>query len=261
MPTVRLGSFAAVAGEAAMENAQLVGLSRQVTLRRQMDLIANNLANINTNGFKAQTLLFEEIGQPRASADSFLHPDRPVSYVVDDANLYDFEPGQMVVTDNPTDVALDSKGFFVVQTPQGERFTRNGSFAINAEGTLVTRDGNPVLTDGGPLTLQPTESNLTIAADGTISTSQGQRGKLRVVEFPRQGDLVKVGETLFDGQNPQPATLPRVVQGQIEKSNVRGVVEMSRMIAVGRTYEMVAKWMQSADDLRKTAIEKLGSVN
>lgn len=244
-----------------MENAQLVGLSRQVTLRRQLDLIANNLANVNTNGFKAQTLLLEETDLPKASANTFAFPDRPISFVIDDANLYDLEPGQMIQTGNPTDVALDGKGWFVVQTPQGERFTRNGSFAINNEGTLVTRDGHPVLTDGGPLTLQPGEDSLTFAADGTISTTQGQRGKLRVADFAAPGDLRKVGDTLFEGENPQPATLPRVVQGQIEKSNVRGVVELSRMIAVGRAYESVSKWMQNADDLRRSAIEKLGTVN
>ncbi|MEJ1160997.1 flagellar basal-body rod protein FlgF [Prosthecomicrobium sp. N25] len=244
-----------------MENAQLVGLSRQVTLQRQMDLIANNLANINTNGFKAQSLLFEEIGQPRAAANTFLRPDQPISFVVDDANLYDMQPGQMTATGNPTDVALDGRGWFVVQTPQGERYTRNGSFAVNAQGQLVTRDNDAVLTDGGPLTLQPGETNLSIASDGTISTNQGVKGKLRVVDFERQGSLKKVGETLFEGENPIPATLPRVVQGQIEKSNVRGVVELSRMIAVQRSYESVAKWMQNADDLRRSAIEKLGQVS
>jgi flagellar basal-body rod protein FlgF len=244
-----------------MENAQLVGLSRQVTLQRQMDLIANNLANVNTNGFKAQSLLFEEYGQPKASANSFLVPDRPISFVVDDANLYDMQPGQMLSTGNPTDVAMDGRGWFVIQTAQGERYTRNGSFAINNQGTLVTRDNDPVMTDGGPLTFQPGESAMTIASDGTISTNQGVKGKLRVVDFEKQGQLKKIGETLFEGENPIPATLPRVVQGQIEKSNVRGVVELTNMIRVQRSYESVTKWMQNADELRRTAIEKLGTVS
>lgn len=244
-----------------MENAQLVGLSRQVVLQRQMDLIANNIANINTHAFKAQTLLQEEIRMPRASANAFLRPDRPVSFVQTDANLYDLQPGQMVATGNPLDVAIDGKGWFVVETPAGERFTRNGSFAVNAEGTLVTRDGNPVLTDGGPLTLQPNETTVSIGPDGTISTENGARGRLRVVEFEQPGQLKKAGETLFEGENPVESPLPRVVQGQIEKSNVRSVVELSRMIAVQRSYESLAKWMQNADELRKTAIERLGTVS
>jgi flagellar basal-body rod protein FlgF len=243
-----------------MENAQLVGLSRQVTLHRQMDLIANNLANINTNGFKAQSLLFEETQVGEASNNGFLLPDRRPKFVIDDANLYDLQPGQMVTTDNPTDVAMDGRGWFSVQTPQGERYTRNGSFAVDTTGQLVTRDGNPVLTEGGPITLPPSEGAISIAKDGTVSTQSGVKGKLKIVDFQNAGDLTKVGETLFDGKNPQPATLPRVVQGQIEKSNVRGVVELSRMIAVEREYQRLTSWLQASDQLRQTAIERLGTV-
>ncbi|WP_407050483.1 flagellar basal-body rod protein FlgF [Methyloraptor flagellatus] len=244
-----------------MENAQLVGLSRQVTLRRELDLIANNVANVDTMGFKAQTLLMKEQKLPPARENSFdRRSDRPVSFVLDDGNVYDLKPGQMVQTGNETDVAIDGKGWFAVQTPQGERYTRNGSFVIRADGTLVTRDNNPVLTEAGPLVLQPGEANLTIAGDGQISTSQGAKGKLRVVDFARQSDVKKVGETLFEGQNPQAATLPRLVQGQVEKSNVRAVVEMSRLIEVSRNYQAIAQWMSQTDDLRKNAIEKLAQV-
>jgi flagellar basal-body rod protein FlgF len=244
-----------------MENAQLVGLSRQVTLQRHMDVIANNLANITTNGYKTQSLLFEDIKLPRAEVDAFQRPDRPVDFVIDDANLYDLQPGQMLATGNPTDIAIEGAGWFVVQTPQGERFTRNGSFALDANGQLVTRDGNPVLTDGGPITFQQNETAITVSSDGSISTNQGARGRLRVVEFAKQGDLKKIGDTLFEGANPQPSTFPRVMQGQIEKSNVRSVVELSRMIQVSREYQSVANWLAATDDLRRSAIEKLAQVS
>ena len=243
-----------------MENAQLVGLSRQLTLRRELDLIANNVANVDTMGFKAQTLLVKEEKLSPAAATEFRRPDRPISFVLDDGNVYDFRPGQMVTTGNDLDVALDGKGWFAVQTPAGERYTRNGSFAIGPDGTLQTRDGNPVLTEGGPLVLQPNDHKVTIGADGTVATDQGVRGKLRVVEFAAPGDLKKVGETLFEGQNPQAAALPRVVQGQIEKSNVRAVIEISRLIEVGRTYQNVTNWMNNVDELRRSAIEKLSQV-
>ena len=244
-----------------MENAQLVGLSRQVSLRRELEVIANNIANVDTMGYKSQSLLLKEEKLAPAKENSFLRPDRPVSFVLDDGNTYDLNPGQMVTTGNETDVAIDGKGWFVVQTPQGERYTRNGSFAIDNQGTLVTRDGNQVMTEAGPLVLQPGETNLTIAADGTISTSQGSRGKLRVVDFQSPKDLKKIGETLFSGNNPQPATLPSLRQGQIEKSNVRAVVEMSRMIEVSRNYQAIAQWMAQADDLRRSAIDKLGTLS
>lgn len=243
-----------------MENAQLVGLSRQLTLQRELDLIANNVANVDTAGFKAQTLLLKEQKMPPAADLDFRRSDRPVSFVLDDGNRYDMKPGQMMITGNDLDVAVDGKGWFAVQTSQGERYTRNGSFAIGPNGILQTRNGDPVLTDAGPLTLQPNETQITIAADGTISTNQGNRGKLRVVDFANDGDLKKVGETLFSGNNPQPATLPRLVQGQIEKSNVRAVAEISRLIEVGRSYQAVATWMSNVDDLRRNAIEKLALV-
>ena len=243
-----------------MENAQLVGLSRQLTLQRELALIANNVANVDTLGFKAQSLLMKEERMAPAAALDFRRPDRPISFVLDDANQYDFRAGQMITTGNELDVAVDGKGWFVVQTPAGERSTRNGSFALGSDGVVKTRDGNPVMTDGGPLTLQPGEQGLSIAADGTISTTQGQRGKLRVVDFTDLSKLKKVGETLFSGENPQPATLPRLVQGQIEKSNVRAVAEISRMIEVGRSYQAVSKWMADADDLRRNAIDKLSQV-
>lgn len=243
-----------------MENAQLVGLSRQLTLQRELDLIANNVANVDTAGFKAQSLLLKEQKMAPAAEIDFRRPDRPVSFVLDDGNSYDMNPGQMMVTGNDLDVAIDGKGWFAVQTAQGERYTRNGSFAIGPNGILQTRNGDPVLTDAGPLTLQPNEARLSIAADGTISTTQGVRGKLRVVDFAAAGDLKKVGETLFSGNNPQPATLPRLAQGQIEKSNVRAVEQISRLIEVGRSYQAVATWMSTVDDLRRNAIEKLAQV-
>ncbi|MDK9696697.1 MAG: flagellar basal-body rod protein FlgF [Siculibacillus sp.] len=243
-----------------MENAQLVGLSRQLTLRRELDLIANNVANIDTMGFKAQQLLVKEQKLSPAAATEFRRPDRPISFVLDDGNLYDFRPGQMVTTGNDLDVAVDGKGWFAVQTPAGERYTRNGSFALGPDGTLQTRDGNPVLTDGGPLVVQPGESRISIAADGTISTDQGVRGKLKLVDFAEAGDLKKVGETLFEGRDPQAAALPRVVQGQVEKSNVRAVLEISRLIEVSRTYQNVTNWMSNVDDLRRNAIDKLAQV-
>lgn len=243
-----------------MENAQLVGLSRQLTLRRELDLIANNVANVDTLGYKAQSLLVKEQKMSPAAATEFRRADRPISFVLDDGNSYDLRPGQMVTTGNDLDVAVDGKGWFAVETAGGERYTRNGSFALRADGTLVTRDGNPVLTDAGPLTLQPNESKVSIGADGTISTNQGVRGKLKIVDFANPSDLKKVGETLFSGTNPQAATLPRVVQGQIEKSNVRAVLEISRLIEVGRSYQNVSSWMSNVDDLRRSAIEKLATV-
>ncbi len=117
-----------------MENTLLVALSRQVALERQMDVVANNVANVNTNGFKAEKSLFEEYLTSGAHEDNFALADRRVSFVQDRATYHDLMQGPSERTGNPLDVSIDGKGFFAVQTPGGERYTRDGSFQINAQG-------------------------------------------------------------------------------------------------------------------------------
>jgi flagellar basal-body rod protein FlgF len=134
-----------------MENTLLVALSRQMSLERQIDIIANNVANTNTNGFKANKSLFEEYLNTGAHEDNFSVRDRRVSFVQDRAAYHDFTQGPAEKTGNPLDVSIDGKGFIAVQTPQGERYTRDGSFQINAQGQLVTTGGNIVLGTNGPI--------------------------------------------------------------------------------------------------------------
>ena len=198
-----------------MQNAILVGLSRQVALAREMDVVANNIANLNTTGFKADGSLFEEYLNSAARADQ---TGSRVSFVHDRGIWHDMSQGAIERTGNPLDVAIDGKGFLVVQTPNGERYTRNGSLQINATGQLVTSDGFPVLGDGGPITLQPTDRQVQISRDGTISVREGTskvdsaRGKLRLVTFANPQQLQKDGSSTFSataGATPQPATTRR----------------------------------------------------
>ena len=252
-----------------MGNHLLVGLSRQVTLERQMDVVANNVANINTNGFKADRSLFEEFLTSRAHEDNFVGRDRRISFVQDRGTFKDFTQGASELTKNPLDVAIDGAGFLVVQTPAGERYTRDGGLKINNQGQLVNSSGYPVLGGSGPIVLQPTDKELTIAADGNVTVLEGTnrvdsvRGKLRVVRFADAQKLVKEGSNLYSagaGIGPQPDTVSRVNQGFIEKSNVNSVAEMSRMIEVTRAYTSISAMLQQQGDLRKTAIEKLADV-
>jgi len=172
-----------------MENILLVGLSRQMVLERQMDVVANNVANINTNGFKADRSLFEEYLRSPAHEDNFQRSDRRVSFVQDRATFKDFSAGNTELTKNPLDVSIDGKGLFVVQTPAGERYTRDGSFQINNQGQLVTAGGNPVLGTSGPIVFQPTDKQINISADGNVTVLEGTgrtdsvRGKLRIASF------------------------------------------------------------------------------
>ena len=121
-----------------MENALLIGLSRQMALGRELDVIANNMANVTTNGFKARSSRFREFLMPVASAESFPRPDRKLSYVIDAGTPLDTRSGPIEHTGNPLDIAIKGDAFLAVQTPQGERYTRNGALEINPQGQLVT---------------------------------------------------------------------------------------------------------------------------
>jgi flagellar basal-body rod protein FlgF len=253
-----------------MENTLLVALSRQMSLERQIDIIANNVANVNTNGFKANKSLFEEYLNTGAHEDNFQATDRRVSFVQDRAAYHDFAQGPAEKTSNPLDVAIDGKGFLAVQTPAGERYTRDGSFQINPQGQLVTTGGNLVLGTNGPIVFQPTDRDIAISSEGTITVREGTatqfdsiRGKLKLVKFDNPQRLQNEGANLYSapaGNVAQPDLASRFNQGFVEKSNVSSVTEMTRMMEVMRTYQHVSSMMQQQNDLRKTAIQMLADV-
>ncbi|MFN0264131.1 flagellar basal-body rod protein FlgF [Tepidamorphus sp. 3E244] len=244
-----------------MENALLIGLSRQVALRREMDVIANNVANLGTTGFKKEAMLFEEYQMPKAEWTADRPRDRELSYVHDLATIRDYSPGAMVQTGNPLDVAINGEGWFVVNTPVGERYTRNGAFLLNQAGELVTNEGYQVLGEGGPMTFGTEDTDIAIASDGTVSSAAGNKGRLRVVEFETNMVLRPEGSSLFttDAQATI-AVAPRVAQGVIEKSNVQPILEISRMIEVNRAYQSLANTLEKADQLRRNAIGKLADI-
>jgi flagellar basal-body rod protein FlgF len=252
-----------------MENMLLVGLSRQMTLHRQMDVVANNIANNNTAGFKAERTLFEEYLSPTAHEDNFIGRDRRVSFVQDRATMHDFAGGPVEPTKNPLDVAIDGHAFLAVQTPGGERYTRDGGLQINNQGQLVTSSGFPVLGNNGPIVFQQTDHDINISQDGTVTVLEGTnridsvRSKIRMVQFAQPQRLVKEGSNLFaagPGANPQPSVTAKLNQGFIERSNVSSVSEMTRMIEVTRAYTELSNMLQSQGDSRRTAIEKLADV-
>jgi flagellar basal-body rod protein FlgF len=251
-----------------MENTLLIGLSRQVTLERQLDVVANNVANVNTSGYKADRSLFQEYLASSAHEDNFLGKDRRVSYVQDRATFHDFSQGPAEQTKNPLDVAIDGSGFLVVQTAAGERYTRDGGLQLNNTGQLVTASGNPVLGTSGPIVFQPTDHDINVSPDGTITVLEGNgktdsvRGKLRLVSFADAQKLLKQGSNLYaSGEgSAQPDVKSQVRQGFIEKSNVNAVAEMSRMIEVTRAYTQISTLLQQQSDLHKTAIQQLADV-
>ncbi|MCB1507585.1 MAG: flagellar basal-body rod protein FlgF [Hyphomicrobiaceae bacterium] len=244
-----------------MMNAQLISLSREISLRRELDVVANNLANINTTGFQAESLLFEDYRMPVARASAFRMGDRPLAYVRDWATVRDTTAGRFEMTGNPLDVAIDGDAYLVVDTPEGERFTRNGSFQRSPDGMIVNQQGLPVMGLDGPIYLLPEDSEISIAPDGTVTTDNGPRGRLRLVEFDNEQAMERVGNNLLTGEDPQPSEFGRVMQGVIEGSNVQPISEISRMIEIQRAYEMQARMVRDADGLRRNAIERLGSLD
>jgi flagellar basal body rod protein FlgG len=212
--------------------------------------------------------LFQEYLRSGAHEDNFVGQDRRVSYVTEGLNYHDFSSGPFEQTKNPLDVAIDGGGFLAVQTPAGERYTRDGNLQINNQGQLVTAAGNPVLSTNGPITFQPTDHDVNIAPDGTITVLQGNgtadtiRGKLRLVSFTNPQSLLKEGANLYaTGQATlQPDLRSTVRQGFIEKSNVNALAEMSRMIEVSRTYQQISTILQQEGELHKTAIQQLADV-
>jgi len=244
-----------------MENAQLINLSRQIALQRQMDVVANNMANINTSGYKNVDILFEEYVMPTARHKDFKSLDQPLSFTQDWATIDDFASGSIELTGHEFDMAIQGEGFFVIGTPGGERYTRNGSFQLNQRGELVTSEGHNVLADGGFLTFAAEETSIVITKDGRVSSSAGDKGIIRIAEFDDPQALERVGDTMFSGENPIFDNPSALIHKSLERSNVSGVNEMTEMIRVTRAYTSMANLQQKQDELRRGAIKRLGDLN
>lgn len=242
-----------------MENTSLVALSRQLVLRQQLDVIANNVANINTSGFKRQSQELVEYEMPVARAMTFPRADRVHSFVDDWKITTSYEQGEVEETGNTFDLAISGEGFFAVNTPEGERYTRAGNFLLDRTGKLVTPDGFAVQGEGGDIVFGRNESGIVISQDGTISSSAGVKGRLKLMTFADSGTLEHVGLNFYAGDGGVVGNV-KVVQGSLEQSNVRGVVEMSRLIETNRSYEQITRMMKDHDELRLKAIDRLAEV-
>ena len=250
-----------------MENALLVGLSRQMALSHELDIIANNIANVDTTGFKSDNASFSEYLMSHASDGDFSGGDKRVSFVQDRASWIDLSPGAIERTGDPLNVAIDGPGYLVVQTANGPRYTRNGALSLNSTGQLVTSDGNPVLGGSGPITFQQGDHDVSISPSGIItvregtSTADSPRGQLQLVSFVQPGRLQKDGGSTFmapNGVNPNPASAnTHFVQGAVEKSNVNAVSEMTRMIEITRNYSDISALLQQQGEQRRNALQQL----
>lgn len=238
-----------------MENTGYIALSRQTTLWRQLEMVANNLANVNTNGYRGRDMVFTDYLVKSPNTDSAFRDE--IRFVQDFGVAYDMNPGAISQTGNSMDLAIEQDGFFVIETDAGNLYTRNGRFTLDDQGQLVTANGHPVMTENDtPIFIAPNEGNFSVGRDGTVSTENGVIGKLRVVDFEEPQRLKSVGASLFQtdvGQDPVPVDNPVVAQGAIEQSNVNGVTEMTKLIAVQRSYGQVQQMLDNENErMRQT---------
>lgn len=244
-----------------MDNALYVGLSRQMTLRRELDIAANNMANVDTAGFKLEDLMTRS--DPAAPARN-QGITRPVTFVMDDGVARDFRQGAIRQTGGPLDVAIDGQGFFKIQTAEGERYTRDGRFKLDSSGKVITQDGDAVQGDGGDIVIDPLKGPVTISESGIVDQGGERVGQLAVVRFDSLSALSKDGNNLYRNDSnlsPTPATDAKVRQGMLEGSNVQPITQITHLIEVSRAYETITTMMSQTADLSRRSIQRLGTVS
>jgi flagellar basal-body rod protein FlgF len=238
-----------------MTAATYIALSTQMALRRQLDLVANNVANASTPAFKGERMIFAEYLDRQPGG-------KPLSFVQDLGTQRDARQGPLTQTGNTLDVALQGEGYFAVETPLGTRYTRNGRLQLDAQGQLVTSQGYPVLDDGQrAISIPPESRDISIGRDGTVTTSTGEAGRIDVVRFQREQDLRPAASGLYvTDATPEPVPETSVIQGMVEESNVQPILEMTRMMSLVRTFSYAKEMLDGESDRVKSAIEKLSHV-
>ncbi len=268
--------------EKKMNEGIFIAASGALKQEKKMSIIANNLANVNSNGFKKDQIVFESLLPPfkdktdltfDKSRNELLPPDQSnlnVAYVGVADYSTDFSQGGLLSTGNPYDLAVDGKGFFMVKTPDGIAYTRKGDFHIDDNNKLVDRNNNPVQSGqgGGDVVIPTTSGKITIDKNGFISAGRGLGnipvGRIGVVDFVNGEKLEKLGSGLYRPVNKEatgvepPETSIR--QGFIEQSNVKSVDEMTKMIETVRAFETYQKVIQTIDQVDERAVNSLGRI-
>ena len=241
-----------------MDINSTVAASRLIAQQHAMDVIATNVANSNTPGFRAERVQFSDwLG--RQNGTDTPPGGKTIAYTQDRATWRDQQAGTLTHTGNPFDVALSGDGYFTVNTPRGPRLTRDGRFGPMPDGTLADASGNALLdSNGQPIQLAPTDTQVTIAGDGTVSGQNGQLAKVGVVQPADPMQLSAEGGTLFrSGSATAAVPAPGIVQGAMEGSNVQPVTEITRMMDGLREFQFVSQFVQAESDRQQSAIDKL----
>ena len=252
-----------------MESLESIALSRMSTMTRKIDIIANNIANASTTGYKAARMFFSEYLQ-EAGQDE-------LSYVHGYGTIRDYSNGSLQFTNNALDVAIDGEGFFVVNNGEGERYTRNGHFRVDeqrqivatedssyaetVERRLVTSDGYPVLGEQLTPIVIPNADKVEISPEGLIKVNGTVVEKLQVVTFDNPQLLAQAEAGVFKtDETPIPVEQPKIIQGALESSNVQPIVELTQMIEVMRSFQASQKLIQDDDEAKRKAIRTIAGI-
>ncbi len=237
-----------------MENATYTALTRQSGLMREMSVIANNIANASTTGYRTESVIFSE------HVKSLEHNQESISMATASVRNTISIQGSHTLTGGTFDLAIEGDGFFLIDTPQGQRLTRAGHFTPNGEGDLVTPDGYPVLDAGGaPVFIPQGVDNIGIAPDGTLSADGQPVAQVGLVIPNDPTEMTREGGTMFRADaGYEEATEGRMMQGFLEESNVDSVLQITRMIEVQRAYELGQSFLEKEDQRLRSAVEALG---
>lgn len=235
-----------------MENTLFIGLSRQLVAKRQMDVIANNLSNASSPGYKSEQLMFAEHVKA-------VDKSTKLAFVHDIALARNYHTGELHPTGNTLDVAIKGEGWFQIEDGNQLKYTRNGHFELDNEGKLVNTSGHPVQSvKGGPIVFAPGDTDIVIKGDGTITANGEDRGQIKVAIFDEMQSMKKSSGNLYETRaEPKNATDFAVVQGVIEKSNVQPIIEMTRMIDTLRGFQSTQKLLEQEHERQRKTIEKL----
>lgn len=241
-----------------MDNVGYVSLSAEVALRRNLDVVANNIANMNTVGFKSDRMIFSQVVEKNAGAKN----TKPVAFVQDKDTWTDFSSGPLRQTGSNLNVAIVGDGFLAVETENGIQYTRDGRFLINNEGTLVNLAGDPVLNmDGGEIQIPGGVGEVNIGKNGTISNNGIAIGRLGIFSSENPHAMNKVANLGFTSDvDLEPDMNAQVISGMVEDSNVNSISEMTKMITVTKAYSEANTLSETADNLRKDSVARIGRV-
>ncbi|MBS1077453.1 flagellar basal-body rod protein FlgF [Gluconobacter kondonii] len=245
-----------------MENSTYIALSRMDAQQRAMSVVADNMSNALTVGYKRENVLFSDFLSHQHGSKQAEGADTE-SYTQDRATYRDFQQGDMQSTGNPLDLALGGEGYFQVRTANGVRLTRAGRFEEQQDGAVVDESGNALLDrDGQPIVIPQTDHRITISADGVISTETGEQGQIGIVTAQDDNKLQAEGSRLLrTDQLTTAVERPNIVQGMVEGSNVQMMTEVTKMMEIQRNFQFMAQFVDAEATRQKNAIDKIVQVS